>query len=149
MGISFKDGLLKNGGDSTSRPLKWHNSRTSAARMPLALLCRCIVCAVRPTRNLHGSCLERRRQLTWRLRMGFTRSAKFTPPASVSRRAVLVTTGIGDMLEKTYDPASVEDRIYAAWQGADCFAAGAGAKPGAESFSIVIPPPNVTGSLHI
>ncbi|WP_116653608.1 valine--tRNA ligase [Pelagibacterium sediminicola] len=53
------------------------------------------------------------------------------------------------MLEKTYDPASVEDRIYAAWQGADCFAAGAGAKPGAESFSIVIPPPNVTGSLHI
>ncbi len=53
------------------------------------------------------------------------------------------------MIEKTYDPASVEDRIYAAWQDANCFAAGAGSKPGAESFSIVIPPPNVTGSLHI
>src|SRR5690606_38249987 len=53
------------------------------------------------------------------------------------------------MIEKTYDPASVEDRIYQAWQDANCFAAGAGTKPGAESFSIVIPPPNVTGSLHI
>ncbi|WP_196258792.1 valine--tRNA ligase [Pelagibacterium limicola] len=53
------------------------------------------------------------------------------------------------MIEKTYDPASVEDRIYSAWQDANCFAAGAGSKPGAESYSIVIPPPNVTGSLHI
>ncbi len=58
-------------------------------------------------------------------------------------------TGIGEMIEKTYDPASVEDRIYSAWQDANCFAAGAGSKPGAESYSIVIPPPNVTGSLHI
>ena len=32
---------------------------------------------------------------------------------------------------------------------AEAFKAGAGAKPGAETFSIVIPPPNVTGSLHI
>jgi len=53
------------------------------------------------------------------------------------------------MLEKTYEPAAVEGRIYAAWQEAKAFAAGAGAKPGAETFSIVIPPPNVTGSLHI
>ena len=53
------------------------------------------------------------------------------------------------MLEKTYEPAAVEDRIYDAWLDANAFAAGAGAKPGAEPFTIVIPPPNVTGSLHI
>ncbi len=53
------------------------------------------------------------------------------------------------MLEKSYDAGSVEPRIYAAWEKADAFKAGAGAKPGAEPYSIVIPPPNVTGSLHI
>jgi len=53
------------------------------------------------------------------------------------------------MLEKTYEPAAVENRIYEAWLEAKAFAAGAGAKPGAETFTIVIPPPNVTGSLHI
>ena len=53
------------------------------------------------------------------------------------------------MLEKTYEPAAVEGRIYEAWEQAGAFKAGAGAKPGAESFTIVIPPPNVTGSLHI
>ncbi|KKB09439.1 valine--tRNA ligase [Devosia chinhatensis] len=53
------------------------------------------------------------------------------------------------MLEKTYEPAAVESRIYDAWLEAQAFAAGAGAKPGAEPFTIVIPPPNVTGSLHI
>ena len=53
------------------------------------------------------------------------------------------------MLEKTYDSASIEPRIAKAWEDADAFAAGANAKPGAESFCIVIPPPNVTGSLHM
>jgi valyl-tRNA synthetase len=53
------------------------------------------------------------------------------------------------MLEKTYEPGAVEGRIYADWINANAFAAGAGAKPGAETFTIVIPPPNVTGSLHI
>lgn len=53
------------------------------------------------------------------------------------------------MIEKTYNPSAVEDRIYQSWLDANAFAAGAGAKPGAETFSIVIPPPNVTGSLHI
>src|SRR6201747_2475821 len=53
------------------------------------------------------------------------------------------------MLEKTYEPGAVEGRIYQAWQDAGAFKAGAGAKPGAETFTIVIPPPNVTGSLHI
>ncbi len=53
------------------------------------------------------------------------------------------------MIEKSYDPSNVEGRIYAEWEKAEAFAAGAGAKPGAETYSIVIPPPNVTGSLHI
>lgn len=53
------------------------------------------------------------------------------------------------MLEKTYDAKSVEPRIATRWEQADAFRAGANAKPGRESFSIVIPPPNVTGSLHM
>ncbi|MBB3310601.1 valyl-tRNA synthetase [Rhizobium sp. BK196] len=53
------------------------------------------------------------------------------------------------MLEKTYDSAAVEPKIAAKWDEADAFRAGANAKPGAESFTIVIPPPNVTGSLHM
>jgi valyl-tRNA synthetase len=53
------------------------------------------------------------------------------------------------MLDKSYEPAIVEPRIAKAWADANAFAAGAGAKPGAEAFSIVIPPPNVTGSLHM
>ncbi|WP_313591146.1 valine--tRNA ligase [Agrobacterium cavarae] len=53
------------------------------------------------------------------------------------------------MLDKTYDSASVEPKIAKAWDEADAFSAGANAKPGAETFTIVIPPPNVTGSLHM
>ncbi|MET3925517.1 valine--tRNA ligase [Devosia sp. 2618] len=53
------------------------------------------------------------------------------------------------MLEKSYEPGAVETRVYADWLKANAFAAGAGAAPGAETFTIVIPPPNVTGSLHI
>ncbi|UES51096.1 valine--tRNA ligase [Roseibium aggregatum] len=53
------------------------------------------------------------------------------------------------MLDKTYDAASVEPRIYETWEKAEAFKAGAGAKEGAASFSIVIPPPNVNGSLHM
>ncbi|MFS8184804.1 valine--tRNA ligase [Pseudovibrio denitrificans] len=53
------------------------------------------------------------------------------------------------MLDKTYEAASVEPRIYEAWEQADAFKAGAGAEDGAATYSIVIPPPNVTGSLHM
>ncbi|MXN67083.1 valine--tRNA ligase [Stappia sp. GBMRC 2046] len=53
------------------------------------------------------------------------------------------------MLDKTYDAAAVEPRIYDTWESADAFRAGAGAEPGAATYSIVIPPPNVTGSLHM
>ncbi len=53
------------------------------------------------------------------------------------------------MLEKTYDAAAIEPRIHNAWERAGAFKAGAGAKPGAPTYTIVIPPPNVTGSLHM
>ncbi len=52
-------------------------------------------------------------------------------------------------LEKTFDAATAEARLYAAWEKAGAFRAGANAAPGAETFSIMIPPPNVTGSLHM
>ena len=53
------------------------------------------------------------------------------------------------MLEKTYDAKSVEPKIIKLWENAEAFRAGAGAEPDAEAFTIVIPPPNVTGSLHM
>jgi valyl-tRNA synthetase len=53
------------------------------------------------------------------------------------------------MLEKTYEAAAVEPRISAAWEETGAFRAGSGARPGGEPFAIVIPPPNVTGSLHM
>jgi len=51
------------------------------------------------------------------------------------------------MLDKTFDPKTAEPRLYAAWEASGAFAPID--DPAAEPFSIVIPPPNVTGSLHI
>ncbi len=51
------------------------------------------------------------------------------------------------MLEKNFDPKTAEPRLYAAWEASGAFAPTS--DPAAEPFSIVIPPPNVTGSLHI
>ncbi|MDI6025835.1 valine--tRNA ligase [Corticibacterium sp. UT-5YL-CI-8] len=53
------------------------------------------------------------------------------------------------MLDKTYDSSTIEPRIAKTWEEANAFRAGAGSEPGAETFTIVIPPPNVTGSLHM
>jgi len=53
------------------------------------------------------------------------------------------------MLEKTYDAAAVEPKIAERWEEAGAFKAGAGSKPGADPFAVVIPPPNVTRSLHM
>jgi len=51
------------------------------------------------------------------------------------------------MLDKTFDPHSAEPRLYAAWEASGAFQPTD--DPTAEPFSIVIPPPNVTGNLHI
>src|ERR1700749_2077403 len=53
------------------------------------------------------------------------------------------------MIDKTYQPSEVEGRIYAAWEDAGAFRAGRSERAAAKSYSIVIPPPNVTGSLHM
>jgi valyl-tRNA synthetase len=53
------------------------------------------------------------------------------------------------MIEKTYDPADIERRMSAAWEDAQAFAAGRPERRGAKPYAIVIPPPNVTGSLHM
>ncbi|NKB26625.1 MAG: valine--tRNA ligase [Rhodobacteraceae bacterium] len=52
-------------------------------------------------------------------------------------------------MDKSFDAATAEARISAEWLKAEAFAAGANAMPGAEPFSIMIPPPNVTGVLHM
>jgi valyl-tRNA synthetase len=52
-------------------------------------------------------------------------------------------------IEKTYQPADVESRIYQTWEAAQAFRAGRPDRKGAQPYTIVIPPPNVTGSLHM
>ncbi|MFZ9199338.1 MAG: valine--tRNA ligase [Paracoccaceae bacterium] len=52
-------------------------------------------------------------------------------------------------MEKTFSPAEAEARISKLWLENKAFAAGANAKPGHPAFSVMIPPPNVTGSLHM
>jgi valyl-tRNA synthetase len=53
------------------------------------------------------------------------------------------------MIDKTYQPSEVEGRIYAAWEASGAFRGGRPERRDAEPFCIVIPPPNVTGSLHV
>ena len=48
-------------------------------------------------------------------------------------------------MDKTYSPSDIEERIYRRWEAEGLFAP---AGPG-PAFSIVIPPPNVTGTLHM
>ena len=66
----------------------------------------------------------------------------FTKPRNGLRQEVSTF-----MLDKTFNPGEVEGRIYAQWLASGAFRAGR--RPDAEPFCIVIPPPNVTGRLHI
>ena len=50
-------------------------------------------------------------------------------------------------LPKTYEPQEVEGKIYQAWMDGNCFHAAP--NPDKKPFSIVMPPPNVTGQLHM
>ena len=52
-------------------------------------------------------------------------------------------------MEKTFDAGTREPLIYKKWEDAGAFKAGANAKAGAETFTIMLPPPNVTGFLHV
>jgi valyl-tRNA synthetase len=53
------------------------------------------------------------------------------------------------MIEKTYQPADIEARMSLVWEDARAFRAGRPDRRDSEPFTIVIPPPNVTGSLHM
>ncbi|MBQ0824333.1 valine--tRNA ligase [Microvirga sp. HBU67558] len=53
------------------------------------------------------------------------------------------------MMDKTFDPTSVEARISSRWEEAGAFKAGRADRQDAVPYTIVIPPPNVTGSLHM
>ncbi|MDP6874916.1 MAG: valine--tRNA ligase [Alphaproteobacteria bacterium] len=55
------------------------------------------------------------------------------------------------MLDKTFIPSEVEDRLYQDWEASGAFSCGtpSGEGTNAEPYAIVIPPPNVTGSLHM
>src|ERR1700738_4283002 len=52
------------------------------------------------------------------------------------------------MINKPYQPSAVEPRIYAGWEAAEAFKAGRPERQAAEPYCIIIPPPNITGSLH-
>jgi len=50
---------------------------------------------------------------------------------------------------RAYSPAGIESRIYRTWLDRGCFHATSGAPDRSEPFCMVIPPPNVTGALHL
>jgi len=52
-------------------------------------------------------------------------------------------------IPKAYDPRAAEESHYARWEREGCFAPEINRDAGAPVYSIVIPPPNVTGSLHM
>src|SRR3979411_2784367 len=52
------------------------------------------------------------------------------------------------MIEKNYQPADIEARMSRIWEDSGAFKAGRPERRDAKPFTIVIPPPNVTGSLH-
>src|SRR3954466_8098528 len=53
------------------------------------------------------------------------------------------------MIEKNYQPADIETRMSRIWEQSSAFKAGRPERRDAKPFTIVIPPPNVTGSLHM
>jgi len=53
------------------------------------------------------------------------------------------------MIDKTYNPGDIERRVSTAWEDAQAFRAGRAERRQAKPYTIVIPPPNVTGSLHM
>src|SRR5829696_9023353 len=52
-------------------------------------------------------------------------------------------------IAKAYDPKQAEEHHYARWEASGFFTPEINQNPDAEAFSIVIPPPNVTGTLHM
>ena len=59
----------------------------------------------------------------------------------------MATPASSDPLPKAYDPSSVEERLYQWWESSGFFHAEP--DPGKQPFTIIMPPPNVTGELHL
>ncbi len=78
-------------------------------------------------------------------RLTVRRSMRLTAANSAPRKTNLESS----IMEKTFDAAKAEPAIRDKWEKAGAFKAGAGAQAGADPYCIVIPPPNVTGSLHM
>ncbi len=51
------------------------------------------------------------------------------------------------MLEKNFDPKAVEEKLYETWENAGLMSTGK--RPQADPYTIMMPPPNITGSLHM
>jgi valyl-tRNA synthetase len=77
------------------------------------------------------------------------RVAFFNPPGR--RRAALghSRSGRRQMMDKSFEVADVEKRAAARWEAAGAFRAGRPERRNAEPYCVVIPPPNVTGNLHM
>lgn len=75
------------------------------------------------------------------------------PSAGSSKKTTKVTTKVVDRpvpaLAKSFEPAEFESAIYGYWMENECFKSYDESLPGQKSFSIMIPPPNVTGVLHM
>ena len=65
----------------------------------------------------------------------------------LSHHTLHAITGLSRMLSKTHNPAETERAIYAGWEQGGAFAAHPASD--AAPFTIMIPPPNVTGTLHV
>lgn len=73
-------------------------------------------------------------------------AAELLKPQDPAQDAAADNSAKSDM-PTTYDPKAAEQKWYAYWMEKEFFKAGM--RPEAEPYSIVIPPPNVTGMLHI
>src|SRR3954451_8147837 len=91
-------------------------------------------------------------QVVPRPRSSAGRAGRSIPGPSRRGTTTMTDTQTTKTLPKAWQPAELEARVAARWEAADVFApdgAGATANPGAEPFTIIQPPPNVTGSLHL
>jgi valyl-tRNA synthetase len=98
--------------------------------------------------------------LSGRGRRAFTLGPAFFPPAlrcvaffnPPGRRLAALghsRSGRAQMMDKSFEVADVEKRAAARWDAAGAFRAGRPERSNAEPYCVVIPPPNVTGNLHM
>ncbi len=75
------------------------------------------------------------------------KAAEMLPDTQEAAAQAAADNSAKNDMPTTYDPKAAENKWYTYWMGNEFFKAGQ--RPDAEPYSIVIPPPNVTGMLHI